>query len=124
MIAAKAKLAKAIRPRFQVSGHMPFRRAARPTNVASARQDSSQGTARGIVPRGRFGRGPARGPTLDERAVVLTVSVEVIGVDPSGATAEGEKEHDAPAGKPLLQLSSTAWLNPLKGLTVMVYVTD
>jgi hypothetical protein len=59
------------------------------------------------VPRGRFGRGPQRGRTTDERSVVLTVSMEVAAVDPSGATAEGEKEHSAPSGTPLLQLNST-----------------
>ena len=57
---------------------------------------------------------------IPERAVVVTVRVAVAAEVPLGATAEGEKTHVASAGRPLLQLSSTAWLKPLEGVTVIL----
>lgn len=54
-----------------------------------------------------------------ETALVVMVRVEVTGLVP-GTTDAGEKEQEAPMGKPAAQARLTALLKPLWPLTVTV----
>lgn len=68
---------------------------------------------------GDVGPGLERGGET-ERVVVFTVSVDVAAPEPLGVTDDEEKEQVTPWGKALEQLSVTAWLKPLTGLTATV----
>jgi hypothetical protein len=54
-----------------------------------------------------------------ERAVVVTVTVALAALVPSGVTEAGETEHVAADGTPV-QLRDTCWLKPPTGVTLSV----
>jgi hypothetical protein len=87
--------------------------------AVARRRASKHRKARSItVPEPGGGTPGSRTTGLAERAVVVTVKVEVMVELPLGATAEGEKTHEASAGRPAVQLSNTEPVKPFEGVTL------
>lgn len=91
-----------------------------PAKPANKSQASNPQISGGSRPPGNRGCLPV-GNSEDDWAVVVMVKVEVTAEGTVGATLAGEKEQDASWGRPvLLQLNTTAWLNPSMGATETV----